>query len=57
MDEIAERLHAEIDAEIDRLSSSADRVDADEPELEQYATRLHSLHDAVVVEERGQSDE
>lgn len=53
MGEIIERLHHEIDAEIERLETSADPVDADEPVLEPYAARLHSLRDAVSALEGG----
>ncbi|WP_169576406.1 hypothetical protein [Nocardioides halotolerans] len=55
MGEITERLHHELDAEIERLKSSADPVGSDEPELGSYAARLRSLHDAVVVQERGET--
>ena len=53
MGEITERLHHELDVQIERLQTSADPVDADEPELEPYAARLHSLRDAVVAQEIG----
>ena len=49
MGEITERLHHELDAEIERLEASADPVDADEPELEPYAARLQSLRAAVAA--------
>lgn len=48
MGDITKWLHHELDVEIERLETSADPVDTDEPELEPYATRLRSLHDALV---------
>jgi hypothetical protein len=46
-------LHAEVDAELAELATSADPAGDDEPDLELYWTRLHSLHDAVVALEEG----
>jgi hypothetical protein len=46
-------LHAEVDAELAELATSADPAGDDEPDLELYGTRLHSLHDAVVALEEG----
>ena len=53
MSEKRSELHAELDVELAELASSADPEGDDEPDLELYATRLHSLHDAVVVVEDG----
>ena len=53
MSDVTRRLHDELDTEIGQLSTSADPAGADEPELEPYSTRLRSLHDAVVAQERG----
>lgn len=44
-------LHAEIDVELAHVQTSSDSPENDEPEREQYETRLQSLHDAVVAEE------
>ena len=42
-------LHTEVDIELAEVEASADRAENDEPEREPYATRLQSLHDAVVA--------
>lgn len=49
-------LHVEIDVEITEVEASADLEGNDEPERAAYETRLHSLHDAVVVVEETDSD-
>ena len=56
MSEVTSRLHAEIDAELNRLRTSGDRVSDDEPELAPYETRLRSLRDAVVAVEAHSAD-
>ena len=43
------RLRAEVDAELDRVRSGDDLPNDDEPQAGAYASRLHSLHDAVVA--------
>ena len=45
-------LHAEIDVELAHVQMSSDTPEDDEPEREPYETRLRSLHEAVVAEER-----
>jgi hypothetical protein len=52
MSDVIRQLHDELDSELDRLPSSADPEGDDEPELEAYATRLHSLHEAVAAQDR-----
>ena len=47
-----QRLRHEVGAELERAESSADPVDADEPEVEPYETRLRSLRDAVEAMEQ-----
>ncbi|MGY0540906.1 hypothetical protein ACW14X_25590 [Nocardioides sp. YJ-D4] len=45
-------LHAEIDVELAHVQASSDAPEDDEPEREPYETRLRSLHEAVVTQER-----
>lgn len=45
-------LHVEIDVELAHVQTSSDAPENDEPEVTPYETRLRSLHDAVVAEER-----
>jgi hypothetical protein len=49
MSDLTRRLHGELDAELDRLPASSDPPDSDEPELGPFATRLHSLRNAVAA--------
>jgi hypothetical protein len=49
MSEHRSELHEEIDLELAEVATSADPVGDDESDRELYATRLHSLHDAVVA--------
>jgi hypothetical protein len=51
--ETARRLHADLDEQISGLSTRADPAGTDEPELEPYRTRLRSMHDAVMAQQRG----
>lgn len=53
MNDLTRRLRLELDAELDGLATTSDPVDADEPGLEPYATRLHSLRNAVMAQEEG----
>lgn len=55
MGDDSERLRAELEVELEQLSTRADPDDADEPELEPYAARLRALYDAVLVQEGGAS--
>lgn len=52
MSEHRSELHAEIDLELAELATSADPEGDDEPDRELFATRLRSLHEAVVEVER-----
>jgi hypothetical protein len=53
MNEIARRLHADIDDQISGLPTRSDPPDDDEPQLTAFATRLRSLHAAVRAQEQG----
>jgi hypothetical protein len=52
--ETVRRLQADVDDQIEGLATRADPPGADEPELEPYRTRLRSMHDAVVAQQRGE---
>jgi len=45
------RLHTIVDAELEQAEAGEDPAGEDEAELQQYLTRLRSLHDAVVAME------
>jgi hypothetical protein len=50
-------LLGEVDAEIDRVGSAVDPAGDDEPEVEPYATRLHSLRSATSAMAAYEADE